>query len=37
VYGSQHYYSLFAIGIILFIITFIINITADMVLHRKHK
>ncbi|MDP1853721.1 MAG: phosphate ABC transporter permease subunit PstC [Candidatus Omnitrophota bacterium] len=37
VYGSMHYYSLFAIGIILFIITFIINITADMVLHRKHK
>lgn len=37
VYGSQHYYSLFAIGIILFIITFIINITVDMVLHRKHK
>ena len=37
VHGSMHYYSLFAIGIILFIITFIINITADMVLHRKHK
>lgn len=37
VHGSPHYYSLFAIGIILFIITFIINITVDMVLHRKHK
>jgi len=33
--GSSHYYSLFAIGIILFIISFIINLTADMLLHRK--
>lgn len=37
VHGSQHYYSLFAIGIILFVITFIINIIADFVLHRKSK
>lgn len=37
VHGSNHYYSLFAIGIILFILTFIINITADMFLHRNKK
>ncbi|MEK7722516.1 MAG: phosphate ABC transporter permease subunit PstC, partial [Elusimicrobiota bacterium] len=37
VHGSQHYYSLVAIGIILFVITFIINIIADFVLHRKSK
>jgi phosphate transport system permease protein len=33
--GSSHYYALFAIGIILFIISFIINILADMFLHKK--
>ncbi len=37
VHGSNHYYSLFAIGIILFALTFIINITADMFLHRNKK
>jgi len=37
VHGSAHYQSLFAIGIILFLITFIINVTADFFLHRvKH-
>jgi len=35
--GSGHYYSLFAIGIILFIISFIINLLADMFLHRGTK
>jgi len=33
--GSMHYYSLFGIGLVLFIITFLINLTADMFLHRK--
>ncbi|OGC03534.1 phosphate ABC transporter permease subunit PstC [candidate division WOR-1 bacterium RIFOXYA12_FULL_43_27] len=33
--GSSHYYSLFAIGIVLFIISFIINIFADIFLHRS--
>ncbi|MCM8778480.1 MAG: phosphate ABC transporter permease subunit PstC [Candidatus Omnitrophica bacterium] len=33
--GSEHYFSLFAIGIILFIISFIINITAEFFLHRE--
>lgn len=37
VHGSNHYYSLFAIGIILFVLTFIINITADMFLHRNKR
>lgn len=37
VHGSMHYYSLFAIGIILFVITFIINFTADIFLHRNRK
>jgi len=35
--GSDHYYALFAIGIILFIISFIINLTADFFLHRNKK
>ncbi|MFA5039591.1 MAG: phosphate ABC transporter permease subunit PstC [Candidatus Omnitrophota bacterium] len=35
VHGSMHYYSLFSIGVILFLITFIINVTADFFLHRQ--
>lgn len=35
VQGSAHYASLFAIGIVLFVITFIINLTADFFLHRE--
>ncbi len=34
VHGSTHYRSLFAIGIVLFLITFAINVTADYFLHR---
>lgn len=37
VQGSDHYYALFAIGIVLFLITFVINMTSDLVLHRKRK
>ena len=37
VQGSDHYHALFAIGIILFIITFIINLIADWAVHRKYK
>lgn len=37
VYGSAHYRSLFAIGIILFLITFLINATADFFLHRAKR
>ncbi|MDD5566178.1 MAG: phosphate ABC transporter permease subunit PstC [Candidatus Omnitrophica bacterium] len=35
VVGSEHYFALFAIGIVLFVISFAINITADLFLHRK--
>ncbi len=35
--GSEHYYALFAIGIVLFIISFIINLLADFFLHRRAK
>jgi len=35
--GSSHYYALFAIGIILFIISFVINLLADRFLHRELK
>ncbi|MFH1226278.1 MAG: phosphate ABC transporter permease subunit PstC [Planctomycetota bacterium] len=35
VVGSEHYFALFAIGLILFIISFGINLTADLFLHRK--
>lgn len=35
VQGSQHYYALFAIGIVLFIVTFLINLVADYFLHRR--
>jgi phosphate transport system permease protein len=33
--GGEHYFALFAIGIILFVISFIINIVADVLLHKK--
>lgn len=36
VVGSDHYFALFAIGIVLFVISFAINVTADLFLHRKH-
>jgi phosphate transport system permease protein len=35
VQGSAHYASLFAIGIVLFVITFVINLIADFFLHRR--
>ncbi len=35
VVGSEHYFALFAIGIVLFFISFMINVTADFALHRK--
>ena len=37
VQGSDHYFALFTIGIVLFLITFGINMTADAFLHRKDK
>jgi len=35
VVGSEHYFALFAIGIVLFIISFVINVTADLCLHKR--
>lgn len=35
VVGSEHYFALFAIGIVLFLMSFAINVTADMFLHKK--
>ena len=35
VQGSEHYFALFAIGIVLFTITFAVNLLADLSLHRK--
>jgi phosphate transport system permease protein len=35
--GSDHYAALFAIGIVLFILTFVINLIADMYLNREIK
>jgi len=35
VQGSEHYFALFAIGIVLFAITFAINLMADLSLHGK--
>lgn len=33
--GSEHYYALFAIGIVLFIMSFVINFTADIFLNKN--
>ena len=33
--GSEHYAALFAIGIVLFVLSFIINMVADLFLHRE--
>jgi phosphate transport system permease protein len=35
--GSEHYFALFALGLVLFVITFAINLVADGALHRKQK
>ncbi len=35
--GSDHYFALFAVGLVLFAITFIINFVADAFLRRARK
>lgn len=35
VVGSEHYFALFAVGIVLFAISFAINVSADLFLHRN--
>ncbi|MGE5279879.1 MAG: phosphate ABC transporter permease subunit PstC [Deltaproteobacteria bacterium] len=37
VHGSTHYQALFAIGIVLFMMTFFVNVTADFFLHRARQ
>lgn len=37
VVGSEHYFALFAVGIVLFIISFMINVSADLFLHREKQ
>lgn len=36
-YNTTHYYALFALGLVLFVLTFIINLISDIVLHRYEK
>ena len=36
-YYTTHYYALFGIGLMLFIITFCVNLVADIVLHKHQK
>ena len=36
-YNTTHYYGLFAIGLVLFIMTFIVNMTSDIILHKYEK
>ena len=36
-YNTTHYYALFGIGLVLFVITFIVNMISDIVLHRHQK
>lgn len=35
VVGSEHFFALFAVGIVLFVISFAINVTADVFLHKR--
>ena len=36
-YNSTHYYALFAVGLVLFFVTFVINFVADILLHRVER
>ena len=36
-YFSTHYYALFAIGLVLFLMTFAVNLAADLVLHKYQE
>ncbi len=36
-YYTTHYYALFAVGLVLFIMTFIVNVIADVILHRYQE
>jgi phosphate transport system permease protein len=34
---STHYYALFALGLVLFLITFFINLSADVILEKQKR
>jgi len=36
-YFTTHYYALFAIGLVLFLLTFLVNLAADVVLHKYQE
>lgn len=36
-YNTTHYYGLFAVGLVLFIITFCVNLISDIILHKFEK
>lgn len=36
-YYTTHYYALFAIGLVLFIITFVVNLISDLILHKYQE
>ncbi len=36
-YYTTHYYALFALGLVLFVMTFIVNLVADVVLHKYQE
>jgi len=36
-YYTTHYYALFAIGLVLFLMTFAVNLVADLVLHKYQE
>jgi len=36
-YFTTHYYALFAIGLVLFLMTFLVNLIADIILHKYQE
>jgi len=36
-YNTTHYYALFAVGLVLFVMSFLVNFISDMVLHRAKR
>ena len=36
-YNTTHYYALFGLGLVLFIMTFVVNLTSDIILHKYEK
>lgn len=36
-YNTTHYYALFAVGLILFLMTFVVNLISDIILHKYQE